>query len=109
MRSSIKDSLPPRLGRSLAKLGQDIRDARRKRHLTVEMMVERTGVSKATYLKVEKGDPSVSMGTYATVLFILGMSERLADVADSRHDSIGRELDEERLPQRIRLPRQGAK
>jgi len=55
--------------------------------------------------KVEKGDPGVSAGTYATVLFALGMADRLADVADSRHDTLGRELEEERLPERIRLSR----
>jgi hypothetical protein len=55
--------------------------------------------------KVEKGDPGTSMGVYATVLFVLGMTERLADVADPRHDSVGLALEEERLPQRIRIPR----
>jgi hypothetical protein len=33
------------------------------------------------------------------------MVERLADVADPRHDSVGLELEEVRLPKRIRLPR----
>jgi hypothetical protein len=37
----------------------------------------------------------------------LGLAERLADVADPRHDSVGLELEEEHLPERIRLPRQG--
>jgi hypothetical protein len=58
-----------------------------------------------TLNKVEKGDPGVSVGTYATILFTLGMSDRFADVADPRHDTVGRELDEEHLPERIRLPR----
>ena len=58
-----------------------------------------------TLNKVEKGTPGVSAGTYATVLFTLGMADRLADVADPRHDSVGLALEEERLPQRIRLPR----
>ena len=58
-----------------------------------------------TLNKIEKGEPTVSAGAYATVLFSLGMSGRLADVADPRHDAVGRELEEERLPQRIRLSR----
>jgi len=33
------------------------------------------------------------------------MAARLADVADPRHDSVGRELEEEHLPERIRLAR----
>ena len=58
--------------------------------------------------QVEKGDPGVSLGTYATVLFALGLAERLADVADPRHDAVGLELEEERLPKRIRLSRKSA-
>jgi hypothetical protein len=56
-----------------------------------------------TLNKVEKGDAGVSLGTYATVLFALGMSDRLADVADPRHDTVGLELEAEHLPERIRL------
>ena len=58
-----------------------------------------------TLNKVERGDPGVSFGTYATILFALGMADRLADVADPRHDALGLELEEEHLPQRIRLSR----
>jgi DNA-binding XRE family transcriptional regulator len=95
--------LPTKVRRSLAKLGTDLRDARRKRHLTVQMMTERVGVSKATYLKVEKGDPAVSMGIYAMTLFALGFPDVLAEIADSRSDETGLLLDAERLPQRIRV------
>jgi hypothetical protein len=58
-----------------------------------------------TLNRIEKGEPGASLGAYATVLFALGMVERLADVADPRHDSVGLELEEENLPQRIRLSR----
>ena len=66
-------------------------------------MAERAFVTRTTLGKVEKGDPGVAMGTYATVLFILGMKERLSDLADVRFDQVGLSLEEERLPQRIRL------
>ncbi len=102
MRSSVTESLPPPVRRSLSKLGKDLRDARRKRNLTVAMMVERVGVSKATYLKIEKGEPSVSMGAYAMALFTLGFSNALAEIADSRSDETGMLLDSSRLPQRVR-------
>jgi len=93
------------VSRALRKLGRDIRDARRRRRIPVKILAERASISRTTLGKVEKGDPGVSAGTYATVLFTLGMAERLADVADPRHDAIGRELEEEHLPERIRLPR----
>jgi hypothetical protein len=47
----------------------------------------------------------VAMGNYATVLFVMGMAERLADLADARNDSTGLQLEEEHLPQRIRTSR----
>lgn len=103
MRSPVTDILPPRVRRSLAKLGKDLKDARRKRNLTVQMMVERVGVSKATYLKVEKGNPSVSMGVYAMTLFTLGFSNALTEIADSRNDDTGMLMDSSRLPQRVRI------
>lgn len=68
-------------------------------------MAERASISRTTLYKVEKGDPGVSLGTYATVLFVLGLVERLGELADIRHDSVGLELEEENLPQRIRNPR----
>ncbi len=98
-------SLPFPAIRALGKLGQDINDARRRRRITIELMAERAAVSRATIGKIEKGDPAVSMGGYASVLFVLGMERRLGDVVDSAHDLIGRRLEDEKLPQRIRMPR----
>jgi transcriptional regulator with XRE-family HTH domain len=98
-------ALPVPAVRALRKLGRDIRDARKRRRIPVAMLAERVSISRTTLSKVEKGDPGVSAGTYAAILFSLGMTDRLADVADPRHDTVGRELEEERLPERIRLPR----
>jgi hypothetical protein len=72
-------------------------------------MAERATISRMTLHKVELGDPSVSLGAYATVLFILGLADRLGDLADVKHDATGLQLDEERLPLRIRLPRPARK
>ena len=66
-------------------------------------MAERAHVSRMTLNKVERGDPSVSLGIYATVLFALGLIDRLAELADPKHDTVGLSLEEERLPQRIRI------
>jgi transcriptional regulator with XRE-family HTH domain len=106
MKSSKTTSQAPiPVVRALRKLGHDIRDARRRRRIPVAILAERASISRMTLNKVEKGDSGVSVGTYATLLFTLGMIERLADVADPRHDTVGRELEEEHLPERIRLPR----
>jgi len=88
--------------RTLVKLGRDIRDARLRRRISVSILAERASMSRMTLSKVEKGEPGVSMGAYATVLFVLGFAERLADLADPRLDAVGLALEEERLPKRIR-------
>jgi transcriptional regulator with XRE-family HTH domain len=82
-----------------------MRDARRRRRIPVSILAERASISRTTLSRIEKGDPSASLGNYATVLFSLGMIDRLADLADPRHDAVGLALEEEHLPQRIRLPR----
>lgn len=105
MRSTVTDTLPPRVKRVLAKLGGDIALARKKRSLTALMMAERIGVAKSTYLKVEKGDPTVALGTYAMTFFVLGLGEVLGEILDARRDDQGLLLDTERLPQRVRRPR----
>src|ERR1035441_8791413 len=98
-------AIPVPVSRALRKLGHDIRDARRRRRIPVAILAERASISRTTLNKAEKGEPGVSIGTYATILFTLGMVDQLADVADPRHDAVGRELEEENLPERIRLPR----
>lgn len=98
-RSSIALPLPVR--RALRKLGQDLRDARRRRRVPTAVLAERASVSRATLVKIEKGDPSVALGLYATVLFVLNMTDRLADLADVKNDAVGLQLEEENLPQRI--------
>ena len=96
-------TLPIPVRRALRKLGTDVRDARRRRRIPTAVMAERALISRMTLNKVEKGNPGVSLGIYATVLFVLGMTDRLAELADARHDAVGLSLEEERLPQRIRI------
>ena len=103
MRSALHDLLPPPTRRALSKLGQDLATARRKRHFTVGMMVERMGVATNTYRRVEKGDPSVAMGAYAMALFVLGFGHALGDLIDPHRDDVGLQLHEARLPKRIRV------
>ena len=102
MKNSV--NLPIPAMRALRKVGRDINDARRRRRVTIQLMAERAGVSTATIRKIEKGDPTTSMGGYSSVLFVLGMVERLGDLVDAAHDLTGRQLSDEKLPKRVRLP-----
>lgn len=97
--------LPLPVVRALRKLGHDLRDARRRRRIPVAIASERASISRMTLLKIEKGEPGVAMGSYATILFVLGLTDRLADLADAKNDPVGLALAEEHLPQRIRRSR----
>src|SRR5665213_4023426 len=94
--------LPIPVRHALRKLGRDIRDARRRRRIPAAIAAQHASISRTTLVKIEKGDPGVALGIYATVLFVMGMVERLADLADPKNDAVGLQLEEEHLPQRIR-------
>jgi DNA-binding XRE family transcriptional regulator len=96
-------TLPIPVKSALRNLGSDIRDARLRRRIPSAVMAQRAFISRTTLVKVEKGDPGVGIGTYAAVLFALGMLERLRDLASAKTDEIGLALEEERLPKRIDL------
>jgi hypothetical protein len=94
---------PVAVRRALVKLGADISAARRRRRLPLEIVADRALTTRQTIARIERGDPRVAMGTWATVLFVLGLADRLGDLAAPAHDELGLSLEEERLPRRIRL------
>ena len=98
--------LPIPTKKALRKLGLDIRNARLRRRIPMALMAERASTSRATLTKLEKGDPSVSLGTYAKVIFVLGLTSQLENLFDANKDLLGRSLEEENLPKRIRFPKQ---
>ena len=103
--SKSKTALPQPVRRALRKLGMDISVARRRRDISTLLMAERAFINRNTLAKVEKGEPGVSLGIYASVLFVLGMTDRLADLADPARDPLGQDLEEGHLPKRVRSPR----
>jgi len=106
----LMDALPIPVKSALRKLGADIRDARLRRRIPVAVMAQRAFISRTTLVKAEKGDPGVAMGTYAAILFALGMIDKLRELASAKSDEIGLALEEERLPKRIDLrPRRAKK
>lgn len=102
MRSNVHIRLPLAVRRSLVKMGRDLSVARRKRRITQAMMAERIGVAEATYLRIERGDPTVAVAAYAMALFVLGIGTPFADVVDAARDDQALVLDAGRLPTRVR-------
>jgi transcriptional regulator with XRE-family HTH domain len=101
--SETKSILPLPVKRAVQKLGADISNARRRRRIPMALMAERAGIGRMTLVRIEQGHPEVSMGGYARVLFVLGLTTRLDELADVRHDATGLVLEQERLSKRIRM------
>ena len=99
-------TLMPKTQNILIQMGDQIRLARLRRHLTAELVAERAGISRVTLSNIEKGSPSVAIGSYAAVLHALnGMDKDLLLVA--KDDELGRKLQDLELPARRLAPRKG--
>ena len=80
----------PKLAAILASLGENIRLARLRRHISATMLAERAGMTRMTLRAIEQGEPTVSLGAYANVLFSLGLEKDLLLI--SKDDELGRKL-----------------
>lgn len=91
----------------LKTMGEQIKLARLRRNLSVELVAERAGISRSSLWKVESGNPAVAMGIYAAVLHALGnMDSDLLMVA--KDDQFGRQLQDMNLLTRKRASRSRA-
>ena len=89
---------------TLKTMGEQIKLARLRRNLSVELVAERAGISRASLWNVEKGSPSVAIGIYAAVLHALNnMDKDLLLIA--KDDVIGRRMQDLNLTIRKRAPR----
>lgn len=90
-RSDALESLPPAAASSLRRLGEDLALARKRRKQSLRDWAVRLNVSVPTLVKMEKGDPGVSAGVYATALWMIRRHEALAGLADPQHDLVALE------------------
>jgi len=86
-------SLPPQALAALQTLGEYLALARLRRKESQRQWASRLGVSVPTLIRLEKGDPTVSMGVYATALWLLGLSDGIAELADPSKDMGALEAD----------------
>jgi transcriptional regulator with XRE-family HTH domain len=98
-----KTVILPSLIKVLTELGENIKLARLRRKLSTEQVAERAGISRATLWHVEKGSPSVAMGIYGQVLFVLGLDKDLLKIAAD--DTLGRILQDAELIVKERAPK----
>src|SRR3982750_4251118 len=89
-------TIPLPAAHALRKLGRDLALARRKRGIATADMAARLFVSRDTLWRMERGDPTVAVGTLATAAFVLQLHDRLANLAAPATDALALSLDERR-------------
>ena len=102
-----KTILLPSVRRLLAELGANIRLARLRRRFSASLVAERAGMSRPTLRAIERGDSSVALGAYVSVLVCLGLEKDLVLIA--RDDVLGRKLQDAQLPVKARAPHRDPK
>ncbi|MGM9479569.1 XRE family transcriptional regulator [Roseateles sp. NT4] len=85
--------MPPATAKALQKLGADLMVARLRRKQSLKTWATRLGVTIPTLLRLEAGDPSVSVGIVATALWLVGRDGEVARLAAPEYDKGALELD----------------
>jgi len=91
--SSALTQMPPSTVAALQQLGADLAVARLRRKESLKTWAKRIGVSVPTLLRLEAGEPGVSLGVLATALWLVGRDGALATLATPREDRGALELD----------------
>ena len=73
--------LPSKVRNDLTTVGLQIKMARKRRKLSLTAVAERAQCSQLTLIRVEKGEPTVSIGIYARVLYALGLDNDITLIA----------------------------
>ena len=87
----------------MAEFGNNLKLARLRRRLSSEQVAERADIARSTLWQVEKGAPSVAMGIYMKVIFVLGLEKDMLKVASD--DTLGRKLQDAQLTVKQRAPK----
>lgn len=93
----------PKTSRILTEMGENIRLARLRRKFSSEQIAERANISRPTLTAIEKGKPTVSIGSYLLVLNTLGLENDFLLLA--KDDVLGRKLQDASITTYDRAPK----
>jgi transcriptional regulator with XRE-family HTH domain len=75
---STTETWPTLVQERLTVWGKCIHTQRLRQRITVADLSARLGISRATLLRLEKGDPGAGAGAYLTALLVLGIIDQAA-------------------------------
>ncbi|MCC4310406.1 helix-turn-helix domain-containing protein [Alcanivorax marinus] len=95
-------AIPPPVARALRQLGHDLSVARRTRRWTQQDLAQRMDTSVSTVRRMEDGNPGTALHTFLRALHVLGRLEDMVRIMALDQDTLGLELTQQQLPQRVR-------
>lgn len=87
--------LPRKIAEKLRIAGEQIRLARLRRNYTIALVADHAQCSELTVSKIERGEPTVSMGAYLRVLYAMQLADDIELLA--KHAPLGRDLQDLKL------------
>lgn len=93
--------MPRKLSENLRIMGEQIKLARMRRKLTMEIVAARAQCSRQTLARLESGSPEVSIGVLARVLNALQMPDELLLI--TKEDPMGRVIQDSEILERKRV------
>lgn len=97
----------PKSRKILDDMGENIKLARLRRKFSAEQVAERANISRPTLSAIEKGKPTVSIGSYLLVLQVLGLEKDFLFLA--KDDELGRKLQDANISTNERAPKRKGK
>jgi transcriptional regulator with XRE-family HTH domain len=96
------DRLPREVLQHLIELGQNLRTARLRRHMSTDELAHACGIGRRTLYRIESGEPGIALGTLMNVTWKLGLLDTIRGVANPDADDHGKILEAASRPQRVR-------
>jgi transcriptional regulator with XRE-family HTH domain len=92
--------------RSLREIGKNLANQRKLLGLTAKMVAERAGTTPPTISKLENGE-GTTLEITMRVMRVLGLMDAVVAATDPFATERGRLLADEKLPERVRVRRDG--
>lgn len=104
-KNTLTSAPPYAVEQALKRLGANLRTARLRRNLTIDVVAERIGTGRRAVMDAEKGRPGASAAVYVALLWAYDLLVQISELADPARDDEGLALATSR--KRARAPAKG--
>lgn len=101
-RNKLLTTPPYSVDQALKRVGNNLRQARVRRKLTIEEVAEKIGTGRRAVMDAEGGKASTGAGIYAALLWVYGLLPSFEELADPLKDEEGIALASRRENRRAR-------